>query len=635
MIRRSAQAVGLLVFLAAGKSAIADCPNEAFRTIARQIAKGVFTCSFPEIPDRSSDSGATNVCSDKAQATACVAQLEEPLTTKILECNNSTIPQSCRQIADCLSGLEVTLSAGRQTTAETNLAAILSKQLTQRNLPAPQATNLRTLIEWLNKDRPEPPPSQIERDLGAVKVVVLSLVNTLPDLVKAQQDLVKAKQDLVKAKQEIKPGLSLAFFFAVVVCSVLTSFLTLLALRLLKRSSEPQQQANKPSAGDLTVPPTGGQRILDESIIGTFRKQFEDLGGRIAQQERAQAEYLSFTGAVGALQIVAQNQTDEIQRLNQEAKKLADQVATLGRLRGGAGSGLPAPGPIAPLPASVTAGGPPAVLPLALPQVTMPEDLVLDTLSRSLEDKLVTTWKGFRKRRQVDTILSAFETERSAEVIVPPRQGEAELRLPLNTLLITNLSEAIGEHKGVQPAYLLARGPYDTWWSFSTRLSGLRDVVSAPGNQAVPVGPTSPREKSQSQAHLFRVWDGLQLLATAELSDLADRLSSFSVKSWIRTDFLRFADVLMLERDRSRGDQLNRAYALTKVALLWAGIIPIEIRLGQDRFDSSIHVAKASDTQTHLADGVILSVVRNGFLERGAAGGEKILQRPEVIVNRA
>jgi hypothetical protein len=133
---------------------------------------------------------------------------------------------------------------------------------------------------------------------------------------------------------------------------------------------------------------------------------------------------------------------------------------------------------------------------------------------------------------------------------------------------------------------------------------------------------------------LFRIWDGLQLLATAELSDIADRLSSFSVRSWLRTDFLRFTDVLMLERDRSSNDQLNQVYALTKSALAWAGIIPVEIRLGQDRFDSSIHVAKASDTKPHLADGVILSVVRNGFLERGATGGDKILQRPEVIVNR-
>ncbi len=614
MLRRSAQAVSLWVFLVAGKSTFAECPTDSFEKIANLgIKKGDYICDFPKI-----------------QAASC-GQLEDStvsaLATSLIEatsrCKNEPQQTLCSDLAKCLELLENALKNGRQISAEHSLAdKILAasgvEALSLESSPAELGQRLRPLIRWLH-----------HQPVAALDQRITQLTSELKEF----------KADL-KDRRSGVPNLTPFPYLKVVSLAVMTSLLTLFALRFLrgratKQETSRPQGINQTLKADSTVPPPEDRGFLLENDIRKVKEQVLDLVTKVAEREPVQPQFLGIAAAVGTLQTVTASYDEKIQGLDQEAKRLASQVGTLIRRLGeGARPGLTAPGPIAPLPRSVTVEGPKASMPAALPPVTMPEDLVLDTLSRSLEDKLVTTWKGFRKRRQVDAILSAFEAERGAEVTVPPHQGEAALRLPLNTLLITNLSEAIGEHPAAQPAYLLARGPYDTWWSFSTRLSGLRDVVSAPGNQAVSVGPTAPREKPQSQTHLFRVWDGLQLLATAELSDLADRLSSFSVKGWIRTDFLRFADVLMLERDRSRGDQLKRAYSFAKAALDWAGIIPIEIRLGQERFDSSLHVAKASDTKPHLADGVILSVVRNGFLERGTAGGKKILQRPEVIVNR-
>src|SRR3989338_1960811 len=60
-----------------------------------------------------------------------------------------------------------------------------------------------------------------------------------------------------------------------------------------------------------------------------------------------------------------------------------------------------------------------------------------------------------------------------------------------------------------------------------------------------------------------------------------------------------------------------------------AGIKVIPIALGKTGFDSRYHVGRSATKKSSLPNGVITAIIRNGFSQ-----GDKILQLPEVLVNR-
>src|SRR3989338_5051415 len=60
-----------------------------------------------------------------------------------------------------------------------------------------------------------------------------------------------------------------------------------------------------------------------------------------------------------------------------------------------------------------------------------------------------------------------------------------------------------------------------------------------------------------------------------------------------------------------------------------AGIKVIPIALGKTGFDSRYHVVRSATKKSSLPNGVITAIIRNGFSQ-----GDKILQLPEVLVNR-
>lgn len=123
------------------------------------------------------------------------------------------------------------------------------------------------------------------------------------------------------------------------------------------------------------------------------------------------------------------------------------------------------------------------------------------------------------------------------------------------------------------------------------------------------------------------------VLQTAQSGDGAARLT-FGFKSWITDNFLTFADLYLQRYQQShaesRPDDLQTGVSLVRQLLSLAAVEPIDVVPGETSFDSTRHIGRSTSNDPHIADGVITGVVRNGFIE----GGQQVIRRPEVIVNR-
>lgn len=125
-----------------------------------------------------------------------------------------------------------------------------------------------------------------------------------------------------------------------------------------------------------------------------------------------------------------------------------------------------------------------------------------------------------------------------------------------------------------------------------------------------------------------------QLLNMIQSSNLmADRLR-FNFASWVTDHFVGFADLLLQSYQKAqlegRPEELEPAAQIVRQVLSVAGLAPIEVALGSTQFDSTRHIGRSTTRDPNYADGVILGVVRNGFLR----GGREVVRQPEVIVNR-
>lgn len=123
------------------------------------------------------------------------------------------------------------------------------------------------------------------------------------------------------------------------------------------------------------------------------------------------------------------------------------------------------------------------------------------------------------------------------------------------------------------------------------------------------------------------------VLQTAQSGDGAARLT-FGFKSWITDNFLTFADLYLQRYQQSHAesgpDDLQTGVSLVRELLSLAAVEPIDVVPGETSFDSTRHIGRSTSNDPHIADGVITGVVRNGFIE----GGQQVIRRPEVIVNR-
>lgn len=142
-----------------------------------------------------------------------------------------------------------------------------------------------------------------------------------------------------------------------------------------------------------------------------------------------------------------------------------------------------------------------------------------------------------------------------------------------------------------------------------------------------------PRLGNDAQ-ELARTRDFAQLLAMSHHSSfMSDRLN-FRLKNWVMDSFLVFAD-LYLQRyqqleTENRQEALEEGVSIVRRVLRAAAVEPIDVKLGETPFDSTRHIGRSTTNDARFSDGVIVGVVRNGFVE----SGNQIIRQPEVVVNR-
>lgn len=134
-----------------------------------------------------------------------------------------------------------------------------------------------------------------------------------------------------------------------------------------------------------------------------------------------------------------------------------------------------------------------------------------------------------------------------------------------------------------------------------------------------------------------------EIRRTRELAGLLDDLQNsthaaerlnFHARTWITDTFLGFADLYLQRYQQaqleSRAESLRKGAAIVRDVLQAAAVEPIDVTLGQTTFDSTRHVGRSTANDPRFGDGVIVGVIRNGFME----GGRLVIRQPEVIVNR-
>lgn len=137
---------------------------------------------------------------------------------------------------------------------------------------------------------------------------------------------------------------------------------------------------------------------------------------------------------------------------------------------------------------------------------------------------------------------------------------------------------------------------------------------------------------SSDVAELKRARDLTQLLIAVQGPDGNSRLH-FRFQSWVTATFLPFADLYLQSYQKAhleRHDaELQKGVSLVRQILRIASVEPVDVTLGETRFDSTRHIGRFTSSDPRFSDGVITGVVRNGFVE-----GHQVIRQPEVIVNR-
>ena len=142
-----------------------------------------------------------------------------------------------------------------------------------------------------------------------------------------------------------------------------------------------------------------------------------------------------------------------------------------------------------------------------------------------------------------------------------------------------------------------------------------------------------PRMGSEAQ-EVSRLREFTILLTMVQNSKLVSDRLEFRVKSWILDHFLSFADLFLqkyqIARFEKRETPLQPGLQIVLQVLDVANIKPVDLTLGQTRFDSAQHIGRSTTCDPRFEDGVIMSAVRNGFVQ----SGQQVIRQPEVIVNR-
>lgn len=221
---------------------------------------------------------------------------------------------------------------------------------------------------------------------------------------------------------------------------------------------------------------------------------------------------------------------------------------------------------------------------------------------------LKEAWSKFCKNDEIKSTLASAWDERWMAVREP---------------LLRHLPQLVPED--LRPTFEAAVAPAKDFHGLTSKVSLVRLLVDGKGK--IPPLPSEAQE-------LMRLRELTGLLTIIQTSNLvADRLN-FRLEPWIVDSFLGFADLFLQRYQKAqmekRESQLQPGYEIVRQILKIADLEPVDLTLGVTPFDSARHIGRSTASDPSVASGVILGVIRNGFIR----GGQQVIRQPEVIVNR-
>lgn len=226
----------------------------------------------------------------------------------------------------------------------------------------------------------------------------------------------------------------------------------------------------------------------------------------------------------------------------------------------------------------------------------------------SLErETLRESWKNFSQNEQLCAALeNAIKDECWREIA---------------DALLTQLPKLVPDD--LRPTFESVMAPARDYHNLVAKISLVPKIVSS----EIPRLPNDAQE-------LARTREFAQLLAMSSYASFVSDRLNFRLKNWVVDTFLTFADLYLqryqqLQIEKSE-KPLEEGVLIVKQVLRLAGVEPIDVRLGETPFDSTRHIGRSTRSDARFSDGVIVGVVRNGFIE----GGRQVVRQPEVVVNR-
>ncbi|HEY6141050.1 MAG TPA: hypothetical protein VI670_25110 [Thermoanaerobaculia bacterium] len=219
-------------------------------------------------------------------------------------------------------------------------------------------------------------------------------------------------------------------------------------------------------------------------------------------------------------------------------------------------------------------------------------------------EALKESWRIFRKNAELSASFDAAIRDDGWQSIQHP--------------LLVRLPKVVPDD--LKPTYDAAVAPVREFHNLVTRFALIPRLVS----DEVP--------RLDTAQEVARTREAAQML-TLSSTLVGDRLN-FRVRSWITETFLSFADLFLRKYQQAqlekRASELEEGHDIVRQVLRVAAVDPIDVTLGETTFDSTRHVGRSTANDPRFSDGVIVDVIRNGFVENG----QQVIRQPEVVVNR-
>lgn len=225
-------------------------------------------------------------------------------------------------------------------------------------------------------------------------------------------------------------------------------------------------------------------------------------------------------------------------------------------------------------------------------------------------DVLREIWNKSRENREIQAALENAQDRRWEEIRDP---------------LLSELPRSVPEE--LRPTFVTVLAPARDFYTLVNKINLVpRLLGDKPEDRLEPL-PTEAQE-------LMRLRELVNLLTMIQNSNLmADRLN-FRLERWIVDHFLAFADLFLQRYQQAQMEhgaaRLEPGVQIVRRVLKLADLEPVDLTLGVTPFDSTRHIGRSTASDPSFASGIIVGVVRNGFVR----GGQQVIRQPEVIVNR-